>query len=194
MWRARKYLFLLVFLGLLPISCFRPKYPYYHIRRIALLPFSDGALTQQVNTFNLNSTDSVFLKLHFSIDFLAQASFQSFENTCLAFTKPSNGDYGLKEDSVIGVTITSDRTYGDVPPGSLLNQKFRCIFYKELRELESMITDLNNRAPAPYPDRTGFRKLFAAENPSSPGEHNFTFSLDFKSGKRISTNATVSWQ
>src|SRR5437870_2340878 len=104
----KKYVFLLLFIGLIPFPNCRPKYPYYTIRRMTLDLYKDVKLTNKVITTDGITNDSLFIKVNFLVKVTTQNLGFNFNNDLYATTKPSNGAFGMK-DGVVAVNFTSDR-------------------------------------------------------------------------------------
>jgi hypothetical protein len=182
---ANRFIFLVLFLGLIPFSC-RPEYPYYEIRDYSISTFADQNLTKPVAEFG--SKDSVFIKLLFECNFIAAAQ-TSFNNACLATRKPLNGEYGPKV-KFSGLSFTSNRSFNGQPAGTelsgILNYKFNI-----WQGPEKLIDALNDRSPAGYPETEGYEGLYMDEHPSDTLVHRFTLRLLLEDGGALTASTDM---
>jgi hypothetical protein len=184
--RLRKFIFFLLFLGLIPFACWKPKYPYYQIDEIALASFRDLNLEKKVAATDSIGADSVFIQVNLSTRVIAQHFNWELSSALMATTKPHDGSYGLK-DGIDAINLTSDNTFDGRPPGTNLNDLALWAAWKNFKSVSELIGKLNA-------DEYQQVVLYLTNKPGNNLKHTLTLELVYTSGKRQSAQTALTWK
>ena len=191
--KRNRWLAIILFLGIIPISCFKPKYPYYQILDISITSFKNNARSILIKDGEAINADTVFFRLNFTTQFLADLNQFNFTNSCMATTKPQNGSYGIKDDKITGITITSEKIFNGSLPQTLLNGLFKMQGYKTPLDIEEIKTKLNDRSPSPFPDNEGYLNFYMTQKANDTLTHTFKLTLEYEKGFVQTATTSIKW-
>ncbi len=185
-------LLLLLFIGIIPISCCPGKSkPYYSITSWQSKAFSNyNYSTAIVDTI---TTDSLFIRLDYTKSYFAATNVNPFITTSYACKMPPNGYNGLK-DKIKSIAITSTTNFNSYTSGQNLSSLFKCQQHYLLDTLittDSLVTLLNKEAFSHF-NTLGFVLI---NKPVVKYNHTFNFTITYISGavQQVAT-PTLHWQ
>jgi hypothetical protein len=139
-----KALLLLVFMGLLPVSCCHPPtLDFLGITNISFDMMEAGPESQGYVVNGRTSTSILRLRTQIQVDLVGvvPVGLPSFTGRAMATNTcdPKYGGKGLK-DKAEAIVITSRQLFNGVPPGQPLSQFVRCVGYGKYGSVNDTVT------------------------------------------------------
>jgi len=177
----KKYLLVVVIMVSGILSCCNDIQPHWNIDDFTISFVDDrGLLINQ----NSTTTDSLSLRIVLENSFLSNVWVENpFINSAYALSCDPGGYDGIK-DKLSTITFTSNQDFNNLVAGEKLNDVIISNHYDGSTTIEELIENLNDGYGAYY------ELLFkVTEKPTNNKSHRFTITMDFESGKNITTTS-----
>ena len=197
-------LLLLVLTGIVPIACCPedPSGPYLlHLNQV--IPVSETYIARplvagKVYRIAPNETyteDTLLLELYFDYQFAQNTPDFALHAPALALSCPQYPNYEQLNDKITDITVISNVTFDDVPPGEPLNSKV-VAFDEEFNAplpLGQAIARINSISGNEFM-MSGLSILAITEKPAVAQERTFTITVAYESGKEdVMESFPITW-
>ena len=172
------------------LSCCTDVIPYWNIDDFTI-KFDDG--TRNYVEEGTIISDSLIIQTDLEVDFLSDNwTNNPFINTAFAFSCEPDGHKGLK-DKMTSITFTSNQDFNDIASGNSLNSLIT------LDNPEFVFLDTSLEKLPQQLNQTFFYysnlEFVIKEKPTNNSTHQFTISMDFESGKNVTTTSKdITWE
>jgi hypothetical protein len=187
---VKRFLFLLLFLGLIPFSC-GTKDPYYELSNLSLEAYRDNDLSSKIYPTDTVDQQEVFFKASMNLDYVSTLKI-ALSSQLLAFKKAQNGYKGLKTH-LSHLNFFSDKLFNGRMPGSPLGDLLICREYLADLDLSKTVEGLNERGPC-CKEENYEMKFYLKQRPNDSLSHHFTLEFNFSDGTKMSSQARVNWK
>ncbi len=179
----KRWIFLLLFLGWIPLSCWKQeKNHHFQIDSITIQSFKDDQLNMLVQQTDSLTDSQTFFKLNMNLSYIASIEIFDFSNRLYAFQKARRGGQGLKK-KISDIKIYSDKMFNGRSPGENLKSIF--LWENHSNGDQNSIDELRdqlNRSEIFLGESSGYVKLILIEKPMDSLSHHLYFNLVYDNG------------
>lgn len=197
MMTFKRFLFVLFFLGLIPVSCWYKDVPQYtSLGYMSVEAFYDESLIMPIADTDSISDSIIYFKLNSKVSYISSLPKLDLTNTSYAMTKPKSGYDGLKI-KLSDIRITSDNLLNGNAVGTNLASYFTWIVneFQPIYSTNEFKEELNDNSNYFYYTGNDYFTLVLKTKPTDSLSHRFTFDFIYVDGTvQSTTSEKLTWQ
>ena len=193
----KRYIYLFIMLGLLPISCWKKENNLHFIfDNVSVYSYNDDSLNTPIQQTDTIVNEKIYFKLDLNISYLASNNYAVFGNELFATSKPRKGQNGLKV-KLNDINIVSDKLFRGQSPGTNLNDFFSWhdIGWDKQMKTINQLKDRFNENEFFLGGSFYSIKLILNQKPNDSLSHKFTFNFAYSDGSiQTTTTNKINWK